>query len=135
MDKSEHINRFGERHISIPRGQTNIPLTYEDELGMTREEVIEELDWSHDPRSESAHESHTQVARLPVITDELITHHAYVALSLSPDLGKRHIEIEVKNGQVYLDGFVPSRRNKRAAEYCVERLSGVADVFNRLNIN
>lgn len=133
-EKNQLANRFGEKNMSIPSHAPE-PLIYEDEFGMTREEEVEVLDWSHDPRSESSHEIHPQEFSKSIATDEFICHHASLALSLSPELGSQLIEVKVMNGCVYLDGFVHSRKHKKAAEYCVESLSGVVDVCNRLNIS
>lgn len=133
-DKNQLANRFGEKNIRIP-SHIPTPIIYEDEYGMTREEEVEPVDWSHDPRSESFFECHTQEYPSDTISDELITHHASVALSVSPEVGDQHIEVTTIKGCVYLDGFVQSRKHKRAAENCVESLSGVIDVFNRLNIS
>jgi osmotically-inducible protein OsmY len=132
-DKNHLANRFGEKNISIP-SHIPTPLIYEDELGMTREEDVETTDWSHDPRSESFNEPHSQERNKSNVTDKSITHHARVALGLSPEVGNQYIEVRTVKGCVYLDGFVYSRRHKKAAENCVENLSGVIDVINRLNI-
>jgi osmotically-inducible protein OsmY len=134
MEDNNHLaNRFGEKNISIPSHDPT-SLIYEDEYGMTREEEVEELDWSHDPRSESFNEGHSQERFKDNITDDFISQHTRIALSLSPELTTQFIEVKVIQGCVYLDGFVQSRRQKKAAENCVENLCGVTDVFNRLNI-
>ena len=134
MEGKKHLaNRFGEKNIRIP-SHTPSPLIFEDEYGMAREEEVEEIDWSHDPRSESSHDIHTQKHSKNVVTDEVISHHVRVSLSLSPELGNHFIEVKVLRGYVYLDGFVQSRKHKKAAESCVENVSGVIDVYNRLHI-
>ncbi len=45
-----------------------------------------------------------------------------------------NIDVSVKNGEVTLSGTVDDRQQKRRAEDCVERLSGVQDVINQLRI-
>ena len=44
------------------------------------------------------------------------------------------VQVSVKNGEVTLDGPVPSREHKRRAEDCVEDLSGVRHVQNNLRV-
>lgn len=129
----DRANRFGEKNISVPSHPSS-PLIFEDEYGMTREEDVEFLDWSHDPRSESSHEIHSRKQSVVSVSDEVIYQHARLALNLSPELGIHSIEVKVLNGRIFLDGFVYSRKCKKAAENCVETLSGVVDVCNRLNI-
>lgn len=121
MEKPEHINRFGEGHIKIARENNITPFKRE-----------KRLKWSEDPRSESAHESHSPPIQFADTSDDLISQSAQIALSLCPDLGQCRIAIYVDKGQVFIDGFVRTRTQKRTAEYCIENLSGVTDVFNRL---
>ena len=40
----------------------------------------------------------------------------------------------MQNGELTLDGTVPSREHKRRAEDCVEELSGVRHVQNNLRV-
>ena len=44
------------------------------------------------------------------------------------------ITVQVRDGEVTLQGSVPSREQKRRASECVEEVSGVRDVFNSLRI-
>ncbi|MFL5783964.1 MAG: BON domain-containing protein, partial [Bacteriovoracaceae bacterium] len=44
------------------------------------------------------------------------------------------IEVDVKDGVVTLSGTVEDRQSKRAAEECIENLSGVVDVHNRIRL-
>lgn len=129
-----HLNRYGESHIRPASGQTPTIPTYEDEYGMTREESNEDVDWSHDPRSESATENHYGKGPKAWVPDESIKKKASLALFLNPFVDAREIEVNVKNGCVFLDGFVRNRTQKKAAESCVEFLPGVEDVFNKLVI-
>jgi len=55
-------------------------------------------------------------------------------LSLSPYVDASEIEVEVKDGCVYLRGTVESRPTKRMAELEIENISGVKDVQNLLTI-
>ena len=131
----EHINRFGEIHPRPARGQPPyIPLV-EDEYGMTREEDESiDPDWSHDPRSESAHEKH--IENLKKFTpDEKIKDQVDLALYLSPDVNSEDIVISVDAGVVSLRGRVHNRRQKMAAERCIEQLPMVEDILNYLEIS
>jgi osmotically-inducible protein OsmY len=44
------------------------------------------------------------------------------------------IDVEVHEGIVSLRGAVESRRMKKEAEFCIDNIFGVVDVFNLLNI-
>lgn len=44
------------------------------------------------------------------------------------------IEVYVNHGTVTLKGFVDSRDQKKMAEYSIEHLAGVKDVFNELRV-
>lgn len=67
-------------------------------------------------------------------SDALILEEANEALYESYEVDATHIEVEVKDGIVTLQGYVTDRRSKREAEKCVECLDGVLDVQNRLTI-
>ena len=56
--------------------------------------------------------------------------------ALTEDWGvdARQISVSVSNGEVTLDGKVPSRQQKRRAEDCVDDLSGVRNVQNNLRV-
>jgi len=45
------------------------------------------------------------------------------------------VTVDVRDGEVTLNGTVGSRDQKRAAEDCVEAVSGVREVHNRLRVN
>lgn len=66
--------------------------------------------------------------------DENIYEDVCHTLSLSPDVDASDIEVEVKEGCVYLRGTVPARAIKRMAELEIENISGVQDVQNLLTI-
>jgi osmotically-inducible protein OsmY len=133
--KDHHINRFGEGRAKPAHGKVSLRSTYEDEFGMTRDEGYErEVDWSHDPRSESAREKHYGKGPKGWLPDSGIKQKVSVALYLNPDVDASEIEVSVEQGRVILDGSVKNRRQKRAAEECIENLPDVADVLNRLVI-
>lgn len=132
--KDNHMNRYGEGHARPAVGKPSLVSVYEDEYGMTREEGFEEVDWSHDPRSESAGEKHYGKGPKGWPPSEVIKQKVSVALYLSPEVDASEIEVNVENGCVILSGSVKNRDQKRAAEHCIEFLPGVEDVMNKLVI-
>jgi osmotically-inducible protein OsmY len=130
----DHINRFGEIHPRPARGQAPyIPLV-EDEYGMTREEDESlDPDWSHDPRSESAHEKHVEEVKA-FTPDAKIKDQVELALYLSPEVNSDEITIKVEAGVVSLKGNVVNRKQKIAAERCIEQIPAVEDILNYLEI-
>jgi BON domain len=55
-------------------------------------------------------------------------------LTVDPDVDASDVEVSVQNGEVTLEGTVPTRNMKRAAEDCIEAISGVQQVHNRLRV-
>lgn len=55
-------------------------------------------------------------------------------LSDDPGVDASDIEVSVENGEVTLSGLVSSRQEKRRAEDCVERVSGIGHVQNNLRV-
>lgn len=92
------------------------------------------------------HEAHVVVGRLTghphehkgpkgwQRADDAIREDACEALAYHPDLDASDIEVEVKSGEVTLEGTVRNRASKRLAESLVEMVRGVHDVHNRLTI-
>ena len=66
--------------------------------------------------------------------DDAIREDACEALAYRQDLDASDIEVEVKGGEVTLNGTVRDRGQKRLAESLVENVRGVYDVHNRLTI-
>lgn len=148
--KDNHYNRYGEKDVrpghfqhgggigSLFHGHDETSIismpTYEDEYGMTREEEYETVDWSHDTRSESSTEKHYGKGPKNWPSDERIQQKVSEQLFLSQEVDARNIEVEVKEGMVYLRGTVSDRRQKKAAERWIENISGVADIQNELTI-
>ncbi len=66
--------------------------------------------------------------------DENIYEDVCQTLKLSPDVDASNLEVEVKDGNVFLRGTVPTRAIKRMAELEIENISGVKDVQNLLTI-
>jgi hypothetical protein len=52
-----------------------------------------------------------------------------------PNVDASDVEIEVKDGEVILEGFVPDRWQRRHADAIAESVSGVRDVINRLRVS
>lgn len=67
-------------------------------------------------------------------SDERIKEDVSERLQGDGDIDASEIEIQVKDGEVVLTGTVSDRQQKRAAEECAERISGVKDVDNRLKV-
>lgn len=67
-------------------------------------------------------------------SDERIREDACDALTDDWDVDARQISVSVNDGEITLDGTVPSRQQKRRAEDCVEYLSGVQHVQNNLRV-
>jgi osmotically-inducible protein OsmY len=67
-------------------------------------------------------------------SDDRIREHVCEALLDDDHVDATNIDVSVKNGEVTLSGTVDDRQQKRRAEDCIERLSGVKDVVNQLRI-
>ncbi len=55
-------------------------------------------------------------------------------LTDDPDVDASDVEVHVQGDEVTLTGQVETRSQKRAAEACVEAVTGVRDVHNRLTL-
>ena len=67
-------------------------------------------------------------------SDDRIQEDVCEALSQHPGLDAGDIEVKVQNGEVTLSGTVSDRHDKRMAEDCAERCSGVQDVRNEIRV-
>ncbi|MCM2351346.1 MAG: BON domain-containing protein [Bacteriovoracaceae bacterium] len=67
-------------------------------------------------------------------SDNLIKEDVCEALYRSTEVDASEIEVTVEEGVVHLKGFVVSREQKKMAESAIENLTGIADVYNELNI-
>lgn len=67
-------------------------------------------------------------------SDQRILEDASDALTEDWAVDARQITVAVSDGEVTLDGTVPSRQQKRRAEDCVEDISGVKHVQNNLRV-
>ena len=68
-------------------------------------------------------------------SDERIREEVSDALTADPLVDASEITVQVENGHVTLIGTVAARDQKRRAEDCAERVSGVDDVTNNLRVN
>lgn len=68
-------------------------------------------------------------------SDERIREDVCERLSDDPEIDASDIEVQVKQGNVTLQGEVPSRYMKHRAEDCADACSGVKDVDNRIHIS
>lgn len=67
-------------------------------------------------------------------SDERILEDACDELTDDWAVDARNIQVTVKEGEITLDGTVPTRQQKRRAEDCVEDISGVRHVQNNLRV-
>ena len=67
-------------------------------------------------------------------SDERIREDVNEELTRHPDVDASEIEVAVMNSEVTLTGIADGRREKREAEECAWRVSGVKDVHNQLRI-
>ncbi len=65
-------------------------------------------------------------------SDDRIREDACEALSVHPEIDASDMEVDVKDGIVYLTGSVESRLVKRMAEDLIENVPGVMDIRNEL---
>jgi len=68
-------------------------------------------------------------------SDDRIREEVSEALTDAHEVDASEIEVQVNEGIVSLNGSVPERQMKRAAEETIENLSGVKDVRNNLNVS
>jgi hypothetical protein len=66
--------------------------------------------------------------------DERIREDICELMTEDEDLDPSNLEVHVKDGEVTLTGTVAGRRDKCHAERLAERVSGVVDVHNRLQL-
>lgn len=67
-------------------------------------------------------------------SDDRICEEVCETLYRHPSVDARDIEVTVTEGAVYLKGSVPDRSTKRMAEDCAERITGVTDVYNQIQV-
>lgn len=92
---------------------------------------------SREPRSESSHTYTGFRGKGPKgykRSDETIKEDVSDTLYRSTAVDASYIEVFVNDGTVTLRGRVDSREQKKMAEYAVEHLAGVKDVFNELRV-
>jgi osmotically-inducible protein OsmY len=67
-------------------------------------------------------------------SDERLEEEVNQALMDDDDIDADEVQVEVSNGEVTLTGTVADRQQKRCAEDCAERVSGVTEVQNHLRV-
>ena len=67
-------------------------------------------------------------------SDERVREQICERLMADPDIDASEITLDVKDGEVTLEGNVPDRQTRRDAEECAENVMGVCQVNNRLRI-
>jgi osmotically-inducible protein OsmY len=68
-------------------------------------------------------------------SDERLREEISEHLMADPDIDASELTVNVKDGEVTLEGSVPDRQTKRDAEDCVENVLGVRQVNNRLRVS
>jgi hypothetical protein len=68
-------------------------------------------------------------------SDERIREDVSDSLTDDPEVDASEITVEARDGEVTLTGTVQTREEKRAAEACVEGVSGVREVINQLRVS
>ena len=66
--------------------------------------------------------------------DQYIETKVKAALVGDPDVSGTSIQVEVRNGQVQLSGFVKSQREAQRAMDLARRVDGVTTVINKMSI-
>lgn len=89
----------------------------------------EEQSWSSS-RGEHAGRGPREYQR----SDERIREDACDRLTDAGEIDASNVTVNVSNGEVTIEGEVPSRQMKRAAEDCLEDISGVKQVHNHLRV-
>lgn len=130
-----HINRYGEINPKPARGPLPPYAESEDEFGMHREEVTEKTDWSHDPRSEAAHERHLGDGPHVVSLDDE-TLRLRVIKTLQEGMGTEpcEIKVEASEGVITLTGIVRNRLQKKKVQGLLEDFEAIRDLSNQLKI-
>jgi BON domain-containing protein len=67
-------------------------------------------------------------------SDERLKEEVCEQLTADSYVDASEVDVSVQNSEVTLEGTVRTRRMKRAAEDCVESISGVQQVHNRLRV-
>ncbi len=67
-------------------------------------------------------------------SDERLREDVCDRLTVDSEIDASNIEVSVRDGEVTLDGSVPDRFMKRASEDCIENISGVKQVHNRVRV-
>lgn len=67
-------------------------------------------------------------------SDEKIKDEVCEFLYRSGAIDASDIDVDVKDGEVTLKGWVNDREEKKEAEICIENIPGVNDVFNELHL-
>jgi len=67
-------------------------------------------------------------------TDERIKEDVYERLTEDSYIDASEIEVDVKNGEVFLKGTVKDKQEKRRTEDLIENISGVKNVENRIRV-
>jgi osmotically-inducible protein OsmY len=107
---------------------------YEPDYGRAGSRNWREENWYHANELGGAASYHGRGPAGYVRSDERIREDVCDRLTDHPHVDASAIDVSVQNGVVTLQGQVPERQMKHRAEDCVEHISGVKDVENRLRV-
>lgn len=68
------------------------------------------------------------------LSDSEIAEAAAFALATSTSVPPDHVQVSVREGEVCLEGEVDNQHQRTAAEFLVDRLTGVREVHNRITV-
>src|SRR5207253_1498766 len=102
--------------------ERNAPRHYREDFGREARPIPDPDHRGHGPRGYRR-------------SDERISDEIHQRLTDDPWLDASNIEVEVKGGEVTLNGRVDNREAKHRAERLIEELSGVSHVQNNLRVD
>jgi hypothetical protein len=129
----DFFTRAGERISSWFRGSDLIRGSHHDEDDGRPRRYREDFGREARPIPEPGHRG--RGPRGYRRSDERINDEVHDRLTDDPWLDASNIEVQVKDGEVTLNGAVDNREGKHRAERLVEDISGVGHVQNNLRVN
>lgn len=128
-----HMNSFNTYGFEGIRASGNEKLNY----GYHKDHMLDNNDWAYNKRFRFGEENANHFGKGPkgyTRKDEKIKEDVCDSLTENIWVDASDIEVSVDHGIVKLEGKTTDRSQKKAAEACVEDISGVKDVLNYLTI-